>query len=410
MSSFQRHSFVVSQLLIFWTCLLGASHQAFGFFSDFEHLSDSEGDELMRPHLIDSEYQSDILTFEVPIAWNLPWLLNTSVFQYSAGSLSSTRFGTWGRFKLEKPLSEKTFFRLSYVDRGDYISHRQSFIFELGYKVSSAFRLTAYGQPDTRKSEDDIGLAAEWHWSPSHWLRVFHTWVDFSHNKRNEASDFYEQRPKSYGVVWRKASAQGSFHEVALRHDTKSVRVFEEPVAGQYAQEGIFFSLLGRYQLSPRLNFLQLKTEVSHFFEEDTRTPTFGVDAWKLDRASVWVQHSQENSPLPLYGLKYVYNEWQGALGNVIHNGFMPHLWLTLFKNTKHNGRLGYEATWHRGQGPKSLRSLNDLNDTWQQRLNYRHEIRFSPEASLQFLLSFDLDAIDRSPWEGGNLRFHMTL
>lgn len=389
--------------------VLFLSIPSFGFFPEYEHLGDNETREIFTPWLIDTEYQSDKLSYSLPFDWHDQWLRSDNAFQYSAGSLGPTRFMTRGRMKLRKKITERLFLQLSYVDRGDLEDHRNAMIFELGYQVLSKMSLHLYGQPESLKSKDDVGLAAEWSFNKRNRLRMFHTWVDFSHNKRSEDQSRYNEPPRSYGLVWRQTSETGGFQEWSLRHDTKAVREFTD-VLRTYGYQGLFVDGKGRMSLGADRGWLQFHGEWGRLFEQDTLNTDRGVSAWDLDRMSFWLQHSHNSWLIPLYGLKFTHYEWSSSGGSVIHTNWMPHLWYPIFAvndgEVQHKGRLGYEVAWHKGQGPKALRGINDFDERIEHRMNFRYEIAFTKTTRMLFLLSFDMDSLEDSPWEGGNMQF----
>lgn len=400
---------VVATLLNSVLCTFLFGTPAAAFFPEYEHLTPPEATEILTPWLIDTEYQSDKLTYSLPLSWHHQWLATNNAFQYSAGSLGPKRFMTRGRMKLNKNISDRFFLQLAYVDRGGLENHRNAYIFELGYNFFNDLSLRLYGQPESRKSDGDVGLALEWKTSPQSRIRVYHTWVDFSYNERVEDSSRYIQAPRSYGVVWRSTGDTGDFQEWSLRHDTKSTRLFEQGNR-LYGNQGLFLDFKGRLGLGSPGDFFQYHSEWARLFEQDTGNTDRGISQWHVDRASLWVQHANKANAIPLYGLKVTHNHWRSNQGEVVHNNIMPHLWYTLFDSgtaeLQHQGRLGYEVTWHEGRGPVGIRGINDADSAVEHRLNFRYQMAYSKSTRIIFLLSFDADDLEKAPWEGGNMQF----
>jgi hypothetical protein len=384
--------------------------RAWSFFFEYQHLGEREQRELNSPRLIDSEYQSDKMTYELPLQWQYDWLNESKIFQYSAGSLGPTRFSTRGRMRLRENLNESLYFQLSFLDYGDFETDRQSFVFEFGYRLQSWLSLAIYGQPSSFKSEDDIGLATEIQFSSTNTLRLFHTWVDFSHNKRNEGTDFYQSQPGSVGAVWRwwSSAEDQEYMELALRHDFNTQRVFVD-TPRVYSFEGTFINWMQRKKLGPG-DYLQWQLEASSSFEGDTLNTDQGVERWDTRRLSFLVQHQNDDQWVSLYGIKKVHVHWESSQGHVIHNSLLPHFWVPFYRSHKdglrHEWLVGLETTWHRGQGSQALRGINDFDRRFEHRFNLRYQLQINERAHLTVLGSLDLNDPIQSPWEGGNMQY----
>ena len=401
-------------------CLFGLvpsiSH-AYEILPEYQHYSKDEQRDINGPYLIGSEYLSDQLTYQLPLDWHLDFLKNKKVFQYAAGSLNGTRFMTQNRVKLHGALLENLDFKLSYLDQAELDQARKSFNLEFDFKLTDWLSLSLYGEPSTIKSEDNMGGAIKFHFSVDHYFRLFYTLVHFSHNERHESDDRYLESPRSYGFVWRRLLPETKeYMEAVFRRDQKLVHVF--PASGrEYSYENNYAHLRGRHLIDSQYAFLQWELVGKQGFEADNLNPSNPqpVTRWDTKKLSTLIQYKNEMSWLDTLGLRYSYQQWNSNQGHVIHNNFLPHLWVPFYRGDQgklmHNWRAGYEFTWHRGQGKESLRSLDDKNDFLEHRFNIRYEMIFSQSARFFLLFTFDLDEFGSgSTWEGGSAKFHWTF
>ena len=79
---------------------------AYEVFPEYRTLQADEVNELQAADKIDSEYQSDVLTFQKPFAWEYLWLKNNRAFDFSIGSLSGKRFAVENRLKIFAELGD----------------------------------------------------------------------------------------------------------------------------------------------------------------------------------------------------------------------------------------------------------------------------------------------------------------
>lgn len=384
-------------------------------FFEYMHLSDSEQREVNGPRRLDSEYQSDILAYDMPIQWQYNWHKERQAFQYSAGSLGPKRFSTRGRLRLRENISEDFFFQMAFVDYADFEMDRRAFVFEFGYQFKRWLSLNVYGQPATLKREDDVGLATEILFSEHNHLRIFHTWVDFTHNKRNEDHDYYTHEPTSIGAVWRWWSEPDKEEvlELGLRHDSRTTRIYPE-TSQIYSFSGSYLTFKHRKKMSENFDYLNIHLEASQGYEADTLNTDSSVERWDTRRMSFLLQHQNDHQLISMYGIKKVHIHWESAQGSVIHNSLLPHLWAPIYRSQSgginHQWLAGLETTWHRGRGPVALRGINDFDNRFEHRLNFRYQLAAFERAELTVLLSFDLDNFESSPWEGGNMMYRMNF
>jgi hypothetical protein len=388
--------------------------QVLASFPEFEHITDNEQGEINSPRLIDGEYESDRLAYQFLSTWHEEWLTHQNIFQYGAGSLGPTRFFTRGRFRFEKELSEVFTFRLSYAELGDARITRQALIFEFQARLNEWFSLSLYGQPATLKKEDDIGLAAIFDFDKNQ-IRVFYTAVNFSHNKRTEDGSEYTEQPSSFGAVWRYADSEsGDFVEASFRQDTSTELRFNN---GRVYQFGATVARwLSQHSLDEVNNhFIGTEFNYSKGYEGDTQNTDFGIERWEHINVDGMVQWIQKASWLKTLGLRFVYSGWRSGAGNVIHNDILPHSWFNVYRSQVgsylHDIDLGYEFTWHRGQGDSFLRSDLDTDNKLEHRFNARYALNINNETSFYVLLTFDLDRFGTGEtWEGGAMQFSTTF
>ncbi len=376
---------------------------------EYEHLSEDEKTEVNRPSLIGSEYESDRLTYQFLLPWTESWLSNNNVFQYTAGSLGPTRFFTQGRLRMRKQLNEWFDFQLTYVDVGSLKQSRRSLIFEFYLKPTSWWHLSLYGEPSTLKKQDDMGLASTILFSDQSNLRLYYTWVDFSHNKRNEGSDRYTKQPASLGAIWRWFDS-GSFIQASVRKDLQTQQVFENGRVYNYS--GFQLQWQSRHQMDSNGDqYLQTEFNVLQSSEEDTEKVINSEGAWSNQTLDGLVQIQRPHSWLRLYGLRALYSHWDSLQGGVIHNDLLPHFWVNPWGFTSleslHHLDFGYEMTWHRAQGPKVFRSTLDRDNGLEHRMNWRYRIVTDQTTHFNLLLTFDLDKFGSGEtWEGGSIQF----
>jgi len=381
-------------------------------FNEYSHLTEHEKDELNSPRQFGSEYESDRLTYQFLTSWNNEWLNNDKVFQYAAGSLGSTRFYTQGRFRFRENLTEKLLFQLSYFELGAYDFIRNSFIFEFIYQYSDFLSLSLYGQPWTLKKDDDIGVAMIFSIERESQIRLYYTLVDFSYNERNEDNSSYEKSPRTLGLVWRKTNSKlKEFYELSVKQDSSIEQRFSNRVYSFGSQNVSFDS-------RTRLNddhWIQSEISGIKSFEGDTLNTDNGIVRWEYKTFDTLVQIDRPFSQISLFGLRAHYAQWNSARGNVIHNNLLPHVWWRFWRSESgkelHEAQLGYEFTWHRGQGDSTLRSNMDTNNNLEHRANLKYGFIVSEKAHFNLLLTFDLDDFGSGEtWEGGSMQYSFVF
>jgi hypothetical protein len=381
-------------------------------FIEYSHWGSGEQAEINSPRLVDGEYQSDRLTYEFLNQWNAFWWKQDQVFQYTAGSLGPTRFLTQGRIRFSENITDRLKFSFFYAEVGDYTQWRQSFVFEFSYKLNSLFEVALYGQPSTFKKDDDIGVALITWLGEHSYVRAFYTWVDFSLNKRNENSDYYQKKPGTVGAVWRHSPSKDSeeFVEIFVKRDLETIHVFPES-SRSYAflqtQAGVKW--IESFGEIPQ--YFQMEINARKSLERDTENSDQGIIQWEAQHYDGLFQIRNPTSRLKLYGLRFNYSQWDSTQGQVIHRDILPHTWFNIYNNTYgksvHNIDLGYEFTWHLGEGSDFLRSQLDTDNKVNHRINTRYAFYSDEKTRFHLLLTFDGDKFGTGEtWEGGSIQF----
>lgn len=375
-----------------------ASAAAFELAPEYQHLNEREIGALEGPERIDAEYRSDILTYSLPFSWRGAWLRSPHGFQVSLGSLDGKRFLAEQRLKARKDLGGPLAFEAQYLEQSDFENEFRHLVLAFDYELMPRWSLSLYGEPSSRKSEDDAGAALTYAFSPRHRLRLFHTWIDFSLNQRNEAADFYTEKPRAFGFVGRNTEAVGdSFVEYALRIEPESRRTF--PSERLYAHENRYFHFLARRPFAQAHWNLGL----SHEDKRESGTPFDESAASARVRSERKTFLLQREEARWIHGWQYAERAWSTADGRVRHRDVLPHVWYELSAGPRSQWSLGYEFTWHRAEGPEELRASLDHDDRLEHRLNLAYRWRF-PSGALKFLFTADLDEFGGGKtWEGGS-------
>lgn len=395
--------------LIFW---FPHNSRAQAPFIEYSHWDSSEESEINSPRLVDGEYQSDRLTYEFLNQWNAFWWKQDQIFQYTAGSLGPTRFLTQGRIRFSENITDRLSFSFFYAEVGDYTQWRQSFVFEFSYQLNSLFEVALYGQPSTFKKEDDIGVALITRFGGFSSLRAFYTWVDFSLNKRNESSDYYQKKPGTLGLVWRHSETKESqdFWEVFIKRDLETIHIFPES-GRRYSYLQTQAGVKWVEDFGERKKFFQMELNARKNLERDTENRDQGIIQWEAEHYDGLFQIRDPQGLFKLYGVRFNYSQWESSQGHVIHRDLLPHAWMNVFssRNGKsvHNIDLGYEFTWHQGEGRKFLRSQLDTDNKLNHRINTRYAFYQGQKTRFHLLLTFDGDKFGTGEtWEGGSIQF----
>ncbi|MBY0383585.1 hypothetical protein K2X05_00370 [bacterium] len=389
--------------LLFLACFFEKSVAA---FDEYLFFSQSEQQETNTSRLLDSEYFSDVLTYQMPWAMQSHFLKKDKVFDMSVGSLSGTRFMSQYRLKIDQEIAKDLTFRLIYAEKKDLELSRENLLMELQYRINNLISFAAYTQLESLKKENDLGVATIVHLAPELNLRLFATIVDFSFNKRTEDAEREIRSTKQYGAVlrWLPAETSVDFLEIYATVQTPLERIdllqnktylFRETRAGTR----------GVYKLNE--NSQKINWDLSYrYFNESEVLPVSEAEQglWRSQAWNAWVQ--LEN-PKTIFGLATFFRNWHFNGNQMDQTYYLPHFWYKIDGDQNNEGtyRIGYEATFYDAAGAESLRSALNQGHRLEHRANLRYSIVFSERAQLHLQFSADLDHLS---WEGGNGQFQV--
>ncbi len=360
---------------------------------------------------IDSEYQSDLLTYYYPFSWYGTWLSQSKVLQLSSGSISSKRFAVDNRLKLTTSLSDNFLFSFYYLDLSHLEKQDEAHIVDFEYRLSSKFSIAIYGESETFKSENSLGGALIWIDKNQGLHRLFYTAPDFDYNKRNEHSDSYKKLPKSIGYVYRWVQ-ESEYYEATARFDLESERLFPSEDSRQISK-GHYFAAKSRTRINLE-DYLHAQLTISNASLKEYSVSQNSPDSFsKLNyfKNEYWLQW-ERTRPLQgqngnfLLGLLVADRIWQTERGHVRHQNYLPHAWWLWSHNKgKYSVEwgLGWESTLFKSRGPQALRNHHDTrSEQYEHRANASYQIDF-PTGNLRLLFTFDVDKFGtEETWEGG--------
>ncbi len=390
--------------------------------------------ESLSPKPLDSEYQSDILTYsESPFS-----LLASSdispgnfaagqervagIFSTSAGSLSATQFDFRLRAKFARALSDSLRFVYLRSEHENYEEQASASFVELQYQIAgSRLWLAAYGSLARMKREDDVGFAAIWR-DPSEVLRREHrlyvTFPDFTRSERNDAGDRFQSGPTVIGWKFESQNASGVYRSSEVRR--------ESDVDWRDSASGIEYgtTMASFKRVTDRSSFraqLDRKRIVKNTFD------ALGVVSARegLIREREQLEYRRRTMTQELEGgVAWVARRWEDVVGRkLMHENLMfffdwrplpvlsddPAMW-----RPQPGLELGLEATRFAKHGDVSLGSPTTRDLAWESRLNTRYRWVFSRNeetvAELAVALTFDLDRAEGGLFEGGHGQFLMRF
>lgn len=435
---FVRAGLLVSMIFSFGAGVAEAAY--LDPYPEYESMSESEPGSLDSAKKVDSEYQSDALTY-APSTWSDSfWLAREQAFELSNGSLSSHHFFDYHRLKLRKRILSGVDFKFVYLRQRDFEIDRVNAILELEARIAPRFFLALYGEPAFFKRQDDVGVAAIYRPRAGCEARAFYTWVDVTRRQLNDRVDnFIEgEEPASYGAVVRCLSAEGKqalgtggrvdFRELLLAERWQLALRREPGVRWRFPNPGEdwrFERGLAQFEAISRLTddaafFVRAqwdqKWEAREALPGSTGVVNESLDKRRL-QTLVGANWAPQNA-LWAYqlGFAWVDRRWDGASnGMVFHRNWVPHAWVFIPTVQRPWGSdrtdIGYESTFFRGEGDSSSRAEGAYNWAVEHRLNLRYEWALEEGAALSLLASFDLDKIHTGGrFEGGNAQFRISF
>lgn len=379
-------------------------------YPEYIGLVESERASFAQPTKIDSEYQSDFLTYTPSAAWHSQWLQANKALQFSVGSLSSKRFLLDNRFKFQTELLKDFDFDLIYFDERHFESDNESLMVQFSkWLFQRRYRLAIYGELETNKAQDDLGLSLSWFYDESTELKLFHTLVDYSRNERNESSDEFLTAPLSTGLVFRTANSNGEFVEASLRVESKTRWLLPDELAHyNYWRRSaqIYWRTRTGDAPSAQENYFNMRFFSEEKFEE--KYPTSGAstvvqESWRTKR--YFMQFEFEKGAW-IYGLHSALRDYDTELGEVGQHHSLPYI-SKGFGEGLHQWRVGYELTQFREAGSVVLRGAQADDYALEHRVNVTYKAQFNEESTMKVLLTFDGDELGTGEtWEGGNIQF----
>ena len=360
-----------------------------------------EQNEINSPKLIDGEYYSDILAFELSIENNLKAQDSKSFFQIGVGSISSKRFASEQRLGLNHKLNKKLSLSLRYQDVENFETARQQIYAGLNYQLNKKIYIGTFTALFSEKSKNDIGAMVGWKINSTNSIEAFLNLPDFSFNERNISNLENLKTSKHIGIS------------------------YKNKISDRFRQESYFFINTPIKRVDRDLN------EVYEFSETRMGTlilykPSFSTHSLKLsafkglegrykasESESIWrrqgviINYGVNFQKFKL-GANFNYRNWSQGQSKVIHRNLIPYLW---YKHKTQRAldsiELGLDTSFHNASGRPEDRNSLDRNKDVNARFNLRLNFKFSEKSFLNFLLSMDLE--DAS-WEGGGGQFQVLF
>lgn len=406
-------------LLTLWMTLLWLPAWAFEIDSEYRSIATERGYagllESLQPKPIDSEYQSDILTYgDSPFSLIAKSNLSSNSFSTSAGSLSATQFDFRLRAKFAQSLTDDLRFVFLRSEQENYEEQASGSFVELQYRLAaSRLWFAAYGTLARMKREDDVGFALIWRdgdrdgdrdGATTHAMkrdyRLFVTFPDFTRSERNDAGDRFESSPFVFG--WKVESERdGVYRSSEIRRESD----VDWRDAGSGIEYGMTLASFKRITDKTALRVqLDRKRVVKNTFD------AIGAVTAKegLTRERNEIEWRRRLTGLSLDGgVAWVVRHWEDVQGRkLMHENLMFFLDWRLESGVE----LGLETTRFAKHGDASLGSSSTRDLAWESRFNSRYRWLFhrdeSLKAELSVALTFDLDRAEGGLFEGGHGQF----
>lgn len=431
-----ERSFLTSWLrVIFLVFVAPQSSLAFEIDSEYRSIPTDRGFQEIRdsvsPNLIDSEYQSDLLTYTdspFTVGYEISSLLeaegsterqSSGFFDTSAGSLSATQFDFRLRAKFISALTEDLRFLFLRTEHENYEEQSSTSIVELQYRLKDRFWLSAYGSLARMKREDDAGFALTWRdqdAGQTREARLYVSFPDFTRSERNDAGDRFQSNPSVLG--WKSTRVRSDlFRSIEIRR--------ESPVSWRDATEGLEYemTLLSYKRVAPNWTLraqLDRKRAAKQTF--DVNGAVASEDGLTRFREQLeWRRRVRRLEA----GIAWTGRRWEdGQSRKLMHENLMFFFdWrpsAILAEEVKNLGEttagpeLGIETTRFAKYGDSSLGSATTRDLAWESRLNSRYRWVFEKNGErvgeLSLALTFDIDRAEGGLFEGGHGQFQMSF
>ncbi len=385
---------------------------AFEIDGEYRSISTERGFELIDPRPIDSEYQSDLLTYSTSPS-DVVGFSGLRHFYLSAGSLSATQFDFQLRAQVIEELSPGLVFKFLRTEHENYEEAVRNSIVELQARIAeSSFWFAAYGTLARLKKEDDIGFSLLWRKTENHELRFFTTFADFTRSERNDTGDFFVgPGPMVTGLKWVQNRSK-VYREFLIRRES-SVE-WRDPITSRSFTYGhhVVSGMVRRTDADESQSWLALRWQWDRkhtgILALDTNGSVTSRDLVDRDRYQIELRRNLVwNDDLSVQiGTLWVARQWRDE-----NDRQLQHQNLSPFIDVRHGGiELGIEATKFEALGDLSLGSSTVRTEAIESRLNGRYNFTFENGASLSLALTFDIDRAEGGAFEGGHGKFQTTF
>lgn len=345
------------------------------------------------PVLLNSEMQSDVLTYQKTPRWRLNWLRSKHGLSLSMGSLNWFTLYSDTHLKFLHNLDSTLAFRAEYIDESDLESQFTTTVFEFE-KRFGPLGIVLNGAPKTEKADADIGVALQYYgedWS----LRAFQNFFDAPRNKHNSEDDsFSKAYPYNFGVA---ISATDRLWHIGVRA-LPTLR-WRFP---QHKKNIEINEVLAQFEsLIPAGNDL-IHIQAQHDVLENRVTDlepavTTNVKRQRSLLRIRWQHALYKPTDSVLGGLELTSRKWNTANSLVL----IPHGFWQVGFSENWQGRLGGDASFYRENRVLTIET----------RLNTALEFFWSEVSTIVFQATFDLDQEGtKRRFQGGNVQFSVML
>ncbi len=394
--------------------------QSFEMDGEYRSIPTDRGFELIDPLPVDSEYQSDLLTYSTTSTDVLSFS-SPRHFYLSAGSLSATQFDFQLRAQIVEPLNPNLVFKFLRTEQENYEEAARSSFVELQARIGeSSFWFAAYGTLARLKKEDDVGFAILWRPAENHELRLFSTFADFTRSERNDTGDYFVGSvPMALGLKWVRNRSK-LYRELLIRRESE-VEWRDPNSSRSYSfAHRLVSGTLRRSDSDDDRSWLSLRWQWDSKHTGITSLDAFGGvigrDVVDRNRQQIELRRNlflDENQSMQA-GVLWVARQWRDENGRELqHQNLSP--FLSFRRDYKSGGielgfELGIEATKFETLGDRSLGSATVRTDAIESRLNGRYHLTFENGATLSLALTFDVDRAEGGAFEGGHGKFETTF
>lgn len=402
---------------MFWLVLVFFCEisSAFDILPEYQGLSEADLLKFETPLEVDSEYQTIMNAYTYSAEWEREWSESRRALDLSVGSLSNSRFFQYNRLKIEVPLTDGLNFHFHGFQQRDREVDQTRHILELSQKLTSQFRINAYGEPSTFKRENDIGFALLWLPVQNWQNRFYYTFHDLTRADHNDKPDKFVGGQSPNSVGWSLSGLSGPvWLHAGFRYDQpvkwlrpQESRLFRYSKTLIYA-DGIL-RLSDRLRLSTRLQFDEtLKAQ-----DRDTAASALTPESWRLSRQFARFSLIEGNPEDP-WGLEaslmHAQRRWKALAGEMSHFNELASAALNIRGTRRGDAfdhyRVEYEVGFFRRFGDMNL-APTQKDSPAEHRLQTAYEFTFNNRARLKLALNFDADQWTPAPtFEGGQGQF----